>query len=120
KAGLYQPGVRDYDVRDLSPAEEVERLAKSPLAHRPGTVWEYSLAVDLLGRGGEAASGLRLADFLAGGLFEPLKMPDTGFWVPGAKSGRVAQPLAVDFASGQPVKVIDVSKQPNNDSGSAV
>jgi CubicO group peptidase (beta-lactamase class C family) len=119
KAGLYQPGVRDYDVRDLTPAEEVERLAKAPLAHQPGTVWEYSLAVDLLGRVVEAASGKRLADFLAERLFEPLKMPDTGFWVPGAKSGRVAQPLAVDFASGQPIKVIDVSKQPNNDSGGA-
>jgi len=119
KAGLYQPGVRDYDVRDLTPAEEVERLAKAPLAHQPGTVWEYSLAVDLLGRVVEAASGKRLADFLAERLFEPLKMPDTGFWVLGAKSGRVAQPLAVDFASGQPIKVIDVSKQPNNDSGGA-
>jgi CubicO group peptidase (beta-lactamase class C family) len=119
KAGLYQPGVRDYDVRDLTPAEEVERLAKAPLAHQPGTVWEYSLAVDLLGRVVEAASGKRLGDFLAERLFEPLKMPDTGFWVPGAKSGRVAQPLAVDFASGQPIKVIDVSKQPNNDSGGA-
>jgi CubicO group peptidase (beta-lactamase class C family) len=119
KAGLYQPGVRDYDVRDLTPAEEVERLAKAPLAHQPGTVWEYSLAVDLLGRVVEATSGKRLADFLAERLFEPLKMPDTGFWVPGAKSGRVAQPLAVDFASGQPIKVIDVSKQPNNDSGGA-
>jgi len=119
KAGLYQPSVRDYDVRDLTPAEEVERLAKAPLAHQPGTVWEYSLAVDLLGRVVEAASGKRLGDFLAERLFEPLKMTDTGFWVPGAKSGRVAQPLAVDFASGQPIRVIDVSKQPNNDSGGA-
>jgi CubicO group peptidase (beta-lactamase class C family) len=119
KAGLYLPGVRDYDARDLTPAEEVERLAKAPLAHQPGTVSEYSLAVDLLGRVVEAASGKRLADFLAQRLFEPLKMRDTGFWVPGAKMGRVAQPLAVDFASGQPIKVIDVSKEPKNDSGGA-
>jgi CubicO group peptidase (beta-lactamase class C family) len=119
KAGLYLPGVRDYDARDLTPAEEVERLAKAPLAHQPGTVWEYSLAVDLLGRVVEAASGKRRADFLGQRLFEPLKMRDTGFWVPGAKMGRVAQPLAVDFASGQPIKVIDVSKEPKNDSGGA-
>ena len=119
KAGLYQPGVRDYDVRDLLPAEEVKRLAKAPLAHQPGTVWEYSLAVDLLGRVVEAASGKRLADFLAQRLFGPLKMQDTGFWVPGGKIGRVAQPLAVDLASGQPIKLIDVSKEPKNDSGGA-
>ena len=119
KAGLYQPSVRDYDARDLSPAEEVERLAKAPLAHQPGTIWEYSLAVDLLGRVVEAASGKRLGDFLAQRLFEPLKMQDTAFWVPSDKMGRVAQPLAVDPASGQPNKLIDVSKEPKNDSGGA-
>jgi len=119
KAGLFQPGARDYDARDLSPAEEVERLAKAPLAHQPGTIWEYSLAVDLLGRVVEAASGMRLADFLQQRLLQPLKMPDTAFWVPGVKTARLAQPLAADQASGQPVKVIDVSKEPNNDSGGA-
>src|SRR5262249_20018376 len=50
KAGLYLAGAREYDARELTPAEEVERLAKAPLAHQPGTVWEYSMAVDLLGR----------------------------------------------------------------------
>jgi CubicO group peptidase (beta-lactamase class C family) len=119
KAGLYLPGVRDYDARDLTPAEEVERLAKAPLAHQPGTVWEYSMAVDLLGRVVEAASGKRLADFLAQRLFEPLKMQDSGFSVPAGKIGRLAQPLAVDSASGQPIKLIDVSKEPKNDSGGA-
>jgi CubicO group peptidase (beta-lactamase class C family) len=119
KAGLYLPGVRDYDARDLTPAEEVERLAKAPLAHQPGTVWEYSLAVDLLGRVVEAASGKRLADFLAQRLFEPLKMQDSGFSVPAGKIARLAQPLAVDSASGQPIKLIDVSKEPKNDSGGA-
>jgi CubicO group peptidase (beta-lactamase class C family) len=29
-----------------------------PLAHQPGTVWEYSMAVDLLGRVVESASGM--------------------------------------------------------------
>jgi CubicO group peptidase (beta-lactamase class C family) len=119
KPGLYQPSIRDYDARDLSPAEEVERLAKAPLAHQPGTIWEYSLAVDLLGRVVEAASGKRLGDFLAERLFEPLKMQDTAFSVPSGKMGRVAQPLAVDLASGQPNKLIDVSKEPKNDSGGA-
>jgi CubicO group peptidase (beta-lactamase class C family) len=119
KAGLYLPGVRDYDARDLTPAEEVERLAKAPLAHQPGTVWEYSLAVDLLGRVVEAASGKRLADYLDERIFKPLRMRDTAFWVPSGKLARLAQPLATDFATGAPVKVIDVSKEPKNDSGGA-
>ena len=33
--------------------------------------------------------------------------------------GRLAQPLATDLASGQPIKVIDVSALPKNDSGGA-
>jgi CubicO group peptidase (beta-lactamase class C family) len=119
KAGLYLPGVRDYDARDLTPAEEAERLAKAPLAHQPGTVWEYSMAVDLLGRVVEAASGKRLSDFLDERLFKPLKMQDTAFWVPTAKMGRLAQPLAADAASGLPNKLIDVAQEPKNDSGGA-
>src|SRR5262245_49880112 len=119
KAGLYLAGVRDYDARELTSAEEVERLAKAPLAHQPGTVWEYSMAVDLLGRVVEAASGKRRAGVADGRVFKPLKMRDTAFWVSPGKTSRLAQPLAVALASGQPIKVIDVSKEPKNDSGGA-
>ena len=118
KAGVYKPGI-DYDARDLSPAEEVERISKAPLAHQPGTVWEYSLASDMLGRVVEAASGKRLADFLDERLFKPLAMSDSGFWVPSDKLGRLAEPLPTDAASGKPNKLIDVSAPPNNDSGGA-
>ena len=49
KAGLYKPDF-DYDVTDLAPEEFIQRLAQAPLAYQPGTTWEYSLAVDVLGR----------------------------------------------------------------------
>jgi CubicO group peptidase (beta-lactamase class C family) len=52
-------------------------------------------------------------------LFTPLKMVDTGFWVPASKMSRLAQPLPVDPASGQKVSVLDVSAEPGNDSGGA-
>jgi CubicO group peptidase (beta-lactamase class C family) len=118
-AGVHLPGVRDYDSRDMTPAEQAERVGKAPLAHHPGRVWEYSLASDILGRVVEAASGKRLGDFLDERLFKPLRMVDTAFSVPAAKMARLAQPLATDLASGQPIKVIDVSVQPKNDSGGA-
>jgi CubicO group peptidase (beta-lactamase class C family) len=118
KAGLYKSTI-DFDARDLAPAEEIERLAKVPLAHQPGTVWEYSLASDVLGRVVEAASGERLADFLDKRLFKPLKMPDTGFRVAQVKLGRLAMPLATDLISGKPNNMIDVSIAPANDSGGA-
>jgi CubicO group peptidase (beta-lactamase class C family) len=119
KAGVFQPGVRDYDSRDMTPAEQVERLSKAPLAQQPGTVWEYSLSSDMLGRVVEAASGKRLSEFLVERVFKPLKMDDTDFWLAAEKSKRLAQPLASDPASGQPNKVIDVAAQPKNDSGGA-
>ena len=119
KAGLFKPGVIEFDVRDMTGAEEVERLARIPLIHQPGTTWEYSLATDVLGRVVEAASGKRLGDFLSERMFKPLRMSDAGFWVPETKIGRVAEPFDKDPLAGTPIRLIDVSKEPGNDSGGA-
>ena len=119
EAKFSQPGVHEFDSRAMTPAEQVERIAKVPLIHQPGTTWEYSMAVDILGRVVEAASGKRLSVFLDERLFKPLKMVDTSFWLSGDKMPRLAQPMAVDPASGQKISVIDVSAEPGNDSGGA-
>ena len=77
-----QPGIHEYDSHGMTPAEQVERIAKAPLIHQPGTMWEYSMAVDILGRVVEAASAKRLAVFLDERLFKPLKMVDSSFGSP--------------------------------------
>jgi CubicO group peptidase (beta-lactamase class C family) len=118
-AGVYNPDGLAFDARAISPAEEIAGLAKAPLIHEPGTVWEYSLASDVLGRVVEKASGMRLGDFLEQRLFEPLGMADTGFFVPADEMERLTRPLAVDPATGEPNELIDVSKEPANDSGGA-
>ena len=119
EAKFSQPGVHEFNSRDMTPAEEVARIAKIPLIHQPGTTWEYSMAVDILGRVVEAASGERLAVFMDERLFKPLKMADTGFWVPPSKISRLAEPLPVDPVSGQKASLLDVSTEPKNDSGGA-
>jgi CubicO group peptidase (beta-lactamase class C family) len=119
QAGLFKPGVIEFDIRDMTGGAQVERLAKIPLIHQPGTTWEYSLATDVLGRVVEAASGKRLGDFMSERLFKPLKMSDTGFWVPEAKLARLAQPFDKDPLAGAAITLIDVSQQPGNDSGGA-
>ena len=119
QAGLYKPGDIDFDARDLSPAEQVTRLAAVPLLRQPGTAWEYSLSTDVLGRVIEAASGQRLGDFMAERIFKPLGMKDTAFHVPEAKASRLAASFDKDPATGIAFKLIDVSKRPGNDSGGA-
>ena len=117
--GVYKPDGLPFEARDVAPAKQIVGLAKAPLVHQPGTVWEYSLASDVLGRVVEKASGMRLGDFLEQRLFTPLGMVDTGFSVPAADMARLAEPLATDPATGSPNRLIDISAPPANDSGGA-
>ncbi len=118
KSHLSKPDF-DYNVTDLAPDDFVHALAAAPLAYQPGTVWEYSLAVDLLGRVVEKISGQRLADFVAERLFRPLGMVDSGFSVPAEKQDRIAEPLPTDPATGAPNRLIDVRSPPAEDSAGA-
>jgi CubicO group peptidase (beta-lactamase class C family) len=118
RAGVYRKDM-DYESRGVTAAEQVEAMAKVPLAYQPGTTWAYSLSVDMLGRVVEAASGKRLSEFVEERLFRPLKMRDTAFSLPQAKLARLAEPLEKDRFSGNPNRLIDVSYVPKNDSGGA-
>ena len=118
KVGVFKPTL-DFDARDLPGPQMAEGLGKAPLAQQPGTTWEYSLSVDVQGRVIEAVTGKRLNDFMQERLFAPLKMTETSFSVPPGKMQRVAEPFAKDPATGVDNKLIDVSKQPGNDSGGA-
>jgi CubicO group peptidase (beta-lactamase class C family) len=85
-AGVYR--------RDKTLADFVTGLAKLPLAHQPGEVWDYGLSVDVLSRVVEVASGQPFDQFLETRLFKPLGMADTGFYVPEAKLSRLVDPPA--------------------------
>jgi CubicO group peptidase (beta-lactamase class C family) len=70
--------------------EMAEKLSKIPLAYDPGTDWIYGVAIDVLGRVIEVASGESLDVFLKKSIFDPLDMPDTAFNVPPEKLSRFA------------------------------
>ncbi len=76
--------------------EMIRRVAKLPLASQPGARWHYSIAVDIQGYIVEKLSGMPFDEFLAKHIFEPLKMVDTGFYVPQEKLHRLAQVYNVD------------------------
>jgi CubicO group peptidase (beta-lactamase class C family) len=66
----------------------IERLAKLPLEFSPGTAWNYSVAIDVMGYLVQQLSGMSFGEFLRTRLFEPLGMKDTAFWCPPEKIGR--------------------------------
>ena len=67
------------------------RVARLPLASDPGERFRYDgVQYEVLGRVIEVASGMPLEAFVQQRIFAPLKMPDTGFSVPPAQRGRVA------------------------------
>ncbi len=118
-AGLYVAGGTDYDQRRVTPQEMIAGIAKAPLSTQPGANWEYGMSVDLLGRVVEIVSGKRLGDFLQERVFAPLQMKDTAFSVSMDKKSRIAEPFATDPFNKAPIKLLDVTIKPNNDSGGA-
>jgi CubicO group peptidase (beta-lactamase class C family) len=103
---LYYKAVFD---RDKTLADFVASLAALPLAHQPGEVWEYSWGVDVLARVVEVASGLPFDQFLQDRIFGPLRMVDTGFYVPEAKLARLVdapEPRDPQFDVTRPRKLL--------------
>jgi CubicO group peptidase (beta-lactamase class C family) len=68
----------------------IQQLATLPLEFSPGTQWNYSVSIDVMGYLVQKLSGMSFGEFLRTRLFEPLGMTDTGFWCPPEKIGRFA------------------------------
>lgn len=68
----------------------IDRLATLPFESQPGEKWVYGFSTDVLGRVVEVVSGMPLDRFFRTRIFEPLKMPDTAFFLPPEKRGRLA------------------------------
>jgi CubicO group peptidase (beta-lactamase class C family) len=97
-------------------AELVSKLSKLPLASQPGTTWDYSMSVDVLGRVVEVVAGTTLDQFIAERISKPLGLSDTGFYVAADRLGRIAEPQA-DPVTGIRPPVADVTRKPNWPSG---
>ena len=116
--GPVSDAYRDANVldRNTTLAEMVTKISKLPLANQPGEVWEYSAAVDVLGRVIEVVSGMDLDRFLEERVTKPLGMSSTGFYVPEADRDRLAQPQ-IDPATGKRPPMFDATQKPKLFSG---
>ncbi len=81
---------------DITADEMLRNLGKIPLAHQPGTFWEYSIAVDVLGLLIERVENKPLDEVVQSLLLGPLNMADTAWWVPPEKLSRLAECLDND------------------------
>ena len=68
----------------------IEQLSTLPLEFSPGTRWNYSVSIDVMGYLVQKLSGMSFGEFLRTRLFEPLGMNDTAFYVPPEKIDRFA------------------------------
>lgn len=66
------------------------RLAALPLAFQPGSRWEYSVGIDVIGRVIEVVTGRSLAAVFDAEIFTPLGMTETSFNVPKSRRARFA------------------------------
>ena len=116
--GPVSDAYRDANVldRNTTLAEMVTKISKLPLANQPGEVWEYSAAVDVLGRVIEVVSGMDLDRFVEERVTKPLGMSSTGFFVGEADRDRLAQPQ-IDPATGKRPPMFDATQKPKLFSG---
>jgi len=76
--------------REETIGDAMNRLGGLPLHGQPGERWQYGYATDVLGYLVEVISGMPLDRFFEERIFRPLKMTDSGFFLPMEKIDRLA------------------------------
>ena len=71
--------------------EKIDILATMPLKRQPGAQWNYGLSTDVAGYIVELISGKSLDTYFQNHILGPLKMEDSGFYVPEDKVDRFAE-----------------------------
>ena len=111
------PVSSDSAATQWTGAEFLEQLSALPLHYPPGTAWEYSLGLDVLGLAIEAVAGMPLGRYLDERIFAPLGMVDTAFTVPPDKVARYAKALPTDPVTGAAQKLRDGTRPHKFDCG---
>ncbi len=93
-------GRTDLSAKDWS--EQV--VAKLPMIAEPGTAWNYSQGLDVLGGVIEKITGKSLEEAIRERVTGPLGMTDTGFYVPPDKVRRLAGFYDADPATGKLIR----------------
>ncbi|MFS8048771.1 serine hydrolase domain-containing protein [Rhizobium sp. BR 314] len=105
---MFNSGLADTD---LDFEENFSRLSTFPLLAAPGTLWSYSIAIDVLGAVVAQIEACSLDEAVRRHVTEPLGLSDTGFSV--SDPERLATPYA--DASPAAIRMGDRHLVPDND-----
>jgi CubicO group peptidase (beta-lactamase class C family) len=93
---LYEDLNIESREKDITSEDMLKNLGQIPLVHQPGTFWEYSIAVDVLGLVLERVEKKPLDAIVKEQLLDPLGMKDTTWWVAPNQTHRMAEALNSD------------------------
>jgi CubicO group peptidase (beta-lactamase class C family) len=69
------------NTANQTPEKFLNAITGIPLKYQPGSWWEYSYSIDILGLVIEKITGKSLQDYLKSEIFNPLKMRSSGFYI---------------------------------------
>jgi CubicO group peptidase (beta-lactamase class C family) len=93
-------------ARTMTSSKLLDQLSTLPLFFQPGTVWEYSFGLDVLGLIIESITKKSLGQYLQESLWSPLGMSDAAFTLSAEKAARYAHALPNDPITGRPQSVL--------------
>lgn len=93
---LYERQNIEASEANISGDEMLRRLGQIPLVNQPGTAFEYSISVDVLGLLLERVSGKRLDILVKEMILDPLGMQDSSWYVAQGQRARLAEALDSD------------------------
>ena len=105
---IYAEAKVDFGPRMKGLEAACAHAAAQPLSFQPGTRWEYSVGIDIIGRVLEVITGKTLDRVFQDEVFDPLGMKDTFFAVPKAKLDRFAD--CYTKAEEDPLKLLDAAE----------
>ena len=96
---LNRPGIRRViaETDGRAPTLDIVRaLAEDPFDFEPGTQYQYSLCLDVVGGLVELVSGMSLGEYMKENIFDPLGMKNTSFGMDDEKRARLATQYSYD------------------------
>ena len=101
---LNRPAIKRVieETEGRAPTLDIARaLAEDPFLFEPGTKYQYSLCLDVIGGIIEVVSGMSLGEYFKKNIFEPLGMTETSFLLDEEKLSRLAVQYQLDTATGE-------------------